>query len=131
VARNSSYHNCAYDILGVCAFSGFSITLDEFANMLNDVTGWDYKASDIETTARRILTMERLFNLACGFKREDDWLPDRFFDQPILVGGKKELCNRKEFKRMRKEYYEAVGWDDKGIPKTETLELLNIAKFGD
>lgn len=131
VARNASYHNCAYDILGVCAFSGFSITLDEFANMLNDVTGWDYKASDIEITARRILTLERLFNHACGIKREDDWLPDRFFDQPILVNGKKEVCDRTEFQRMRKEYYEAMGWDDNGIPKKETLEQLCIEKYWD
>jgi len=129
VARNASYHNCAYDILGVCAFSGFSITLDEFANMLNDVTGWDYKASDIESTARRILTMERLFNLACDFKKEDDWLPDRFFDQPILVNGKKEVCARTEFQRMRKEYYEAMGWDDNGIPKKVVLEQLCIEKY--
>ena len=58
VARNAAYHNTAYDVLGVCAFGGFSVTLDEFANMLNDVTGLDLKASDLETVSRRVLTLE-------------------------------------------------------------------------
>ena len=39
IARNFAYQNTAYDVLGVCAFAGFSVTLDEYANMLNDVTG--------------------------------------------------------------------------------------------
>ncbi len=129
VSRNASYHNCAYDIMGVCAFSGFSINLDEYANMLNDVTGSDYKSSDIETIAHRTLTMEKMFNLACGFTKKDDWLPERFFSQPITVGGKKTVCDREEFKRMRKEYYEALGWDDEGVPKKATLDRLGLQKY--
>ena len=85
VARNFAYQNTAYDVLGVCAFAGFSVTLDEYANMLNDVTGLDMKASDLETVSRRVLTLERLFNLLCGFTAGDDWLPERFFSDPIAI----------------------------------------------
>ena len=73
VARNFAYQNTAYDVLGVCAFAGFSVTLDEYANMLNDVTGLDMKASDLETVSRRVLTLERLFNLLCGFTPEQEF----------------------------------------------------------
>ena len=59
IARNFAYQNTAYDVLGVCAFAGFSVTLDEYANMLNDVTGLEMKASDLEMVSRRVLTLER------------------------------------------------------------------------
>jgi len=126
VARNASYHNCAYDILGVCAFAGFSVTLDEFANMLDDVTGLDYKASDLERIARRTLTLERLFNTLCGFRIEDDWLPERFFNEPIIVDGEERVCDRDEFSRMRAQYYEALGWDARGIPTKESIIELHL-----
>jgi hypothetical protein len=88
VARNFAYQNTAYDVLGVCAFAGFSVTLDEYANTLNDVTGLEMKASDLETVSRRVLALERLFNLLCGFTPENDWLPDRFYREPV---GSKEM----------------------------------------
>jgi aldehyde:ferredoxin oxidoreductase len=69
VARNAAYHNTAYDVLGVCAFGGFSVTLDEYANMLNDVTGLEMKTSDLEKVSRRVLTLERLFNLLAASRR--------------------------------------------------------------
>jgi aldehyde:ferredoxin oxidoreductase len=126
IARNASYHNCAYDILGVCAFAGFSVTLDEFANMLNDVTGLDYKSSDLERVSRRTITLEKLFNLLCGFGLDDDWLTERFFTEPILVEGREMKCDRDEFAMMRAEYYESLGWDEHGIPTVDTFEELSL-----
>jgi aldehyde:ferredoxin oxidoreductase len=126
VARNAAYHNTAYDVLGVCAFSGFSITLDEFANMLNDVTGLEMKGSDLETVSRRVLTLERMFNLLCGFTAEDDWLPERFFRDPIVVEGRATVCPEGEFRAMRAEYYESLGWDERGVPRATAIEELGL-----
>jgi aldehyde:ferredoxin oxidoreductase len=126
VARNAAYHNTAYDVLGVCAFAGFSVTLDEFANMLNDVTGLEMKASDLETVSRRVLTLERLFNLLCGFTAEDDWLPSRFFCDPIVVEGRAVVCPEQEFRAMRSEYYESLGWDERGVPRATAIEDLGL-----
>jgi len=135
VARNAAYHNTAYDVLGVCAFGGFSVTLDEYANMLNDVTGLEMKASDLETISRRVLTLERLFNLLCGFTAEDDWLPARFFRDPIVIEGRATVCPEREFRAMRAEYYESLGWDERGVPRAAVLEdlrldqILGVAEF--
>jgi aldehyde:ferredoxin oxidoreductase len=126
VARNAAYHNTAYDVLGVCAFAGFSVTLDEFANMLNDVTGLEMKASDLETVSRRVLTLERMFNLLCGFTAEDDWLPERFFHDPIVVEGRATVCPEREFRAMRAEYYESLGWDERGVPRATAIEELGL-----
>jgi aldehyde:ferredoxin oxidoreductase len=126
VARNSAYHNTAYDVLGVCAFAGFSVTLDEFANMLNDVTGLEMKASDLEKISRRVLTLERMFNLLCGFTIEDDWLPPRFFRDPIVVEERATVCPEEEFRAMRAEYYESLGWDERGVPRAASIEDLAL-----
>ncbi len=126
VARNAAYHNTAYDVLGVCAFGGFSVTLDEYANMMNDVTGLDMKASDLETVSRRVLTLERMFNLLCGLTADDDWLPERFFRDPIVVEGRATLCPEQEFRAMRAEYYESLGWDERGVPRATTIEDLRL-----
>jgi len=129
VARNAAYHNTAYDVLGVCAFAGFSVTLDEFANMLNDVTGLETKASDLETVSRRVLTLERLFNLLCGLTVDDDWLPERFFRDPIVVEGRATVCPADEFRAMRAEYYESLGWDERGVPTAATIEALGLGEI--
>jgi aldehyde:ferredoxin oxidoreductase len=126
VARNFAYQNTAYDVLGVCAFAGFSVTLDEYANMLNDVTGLDMKASDLETVSRRVLTLERLFNLLCGFTPENDWLPERFYRDPIAVEEGHVVCPEDDFRAMRAEYYESLGWDERGVPRAGTIRELEL-----
>jgi len=126
VARNFAYQNTAYDVLGVCAFAGFSVTLDEYANMLNDVTGLGMKASDLETVSRRVLTLERMFNLLCGFTPEDDWLPARFYNDPITVEEGAVVCPEEEFRAMRAEYYESLGWDERGVPRATAIQELEL-----
>ena len=123
-------------MLGVCAFAGFSITLDEYANMLNDVTGLEMKASNLETVSRRVLTLERLFNLLCGFTAGDDWLPERFYREPIAVEEGTVVCPEGEFRAMRAEYDESLGWDERGVPRAAAIHELGLdaiigaAEFG-
>jgi len=126
IARNFAYQNTAFDVLGVCAFAGFSVTLDEYANMMNDVTGLEMKASDLETVSRRVLTLERLFNLLCGFTAEDDWLPGRFYSNPIAVEEGMAVCPEGEFRAMRAEYYESLGWDARGVPRASSIRDLGL-----
>jgi aldehyde:ferredoxin oxidoreductase len=126
VARNFAYQNTAYDVMGVCAFAGFSVTLDEYANMLNDVTGLELKASDLETVSRRVLTLERVFNLLCGFGAEHDWLPERFYRDSISVEEGSVVCPEADFRAMRAEYYESLGWDEQGVPRAEALRELEL-----
>jgi aldehyde:ferredoxin oxidoreductase len=126
IARNFAYQNTAYDVLGVCAFGGFSVTLDEYANMLNDVTGLGMKASDLETISRRVLTLERLFNLLCGFTVNDDWLPERFYSEPVAIEEGTAVCPEAEFRVMRAEYYESLGWDERGVPRASEIQDLGL-----
>jgi aldehyde:ferredoxin oxidoreductase len=94
--------------------------------MLNDVTGLGMKASDLERISRRVLTLERLFNLLCGFTSADDWLPGRFYEDPIAVEEGSAVCPEGDFRAMRAEYYESLGWDERGVPRAAELDDLGL-----
>ncbi|MCK5672151.1 MAG: hypothetical protein KAH95_02180, partial [Spirochaetales bacterium] len=79
--------------------------------------------------AHRTISLERLFNIMCGKTEHDDWLPDRFYEIPTLVEGEETLCNRAVFSKMHKEYYNALGWNEKGVPEEKTLKNLGMEEF--
>ncbi len=126
IAKNATLKNTVIDIIGACVYGSFSLTLDEYAHLINAVTGLHYNAGILLRLAWRTFTLERLFNIKCGFTRDDDWLPDRFFQDPIDTGERTTVCNRTTFQKMHKEYYHAMGWDDLGVPTDTTLEKLEL-----
>ena len=110
-------------------YSSLSLTLDEYALLINAVTGSHCNAGILQRIAWRTYTLERLFNVKCGVTEDDDWLPDRFYNDPVDTGERTAVCNRKAFQKMHAEYYRAMGWDDNGIPTTETLEKLGLSRL--
>jgi aldehyde:ferredoxin oxidoreductase len=126
IAKNSAQNNTAIDIIGACAFASLSLSLDEFALLINAVTGLSYNAGTLERIAWRTLTLERMFNIFAGFSKKDDWLPDRFYTEGLEVEGRSLVCDRQAFNQMHNEYYHAMGWDSSGNPKEETLKLLGL-----
>lgn len=126
VAKNAALSNTVMDILGACTFASISVGLDEFAALVNTVTGLSYNAGQLQLLAWRTLTLERVFNTLAGFTDEDDWLPDRVYDKNIEVEGHAVHCNRKAFKKMHREYYKAMGWSTDGVPLKATLNKLDI-----
>jgi aldehyde:ferredoxin oxidoreductase len=58
-------------------------------------------------------------------KTHDD-NPPRFYE-PLPTGPYKgKTTDRKAFEEMRKQYYEAIGWDENGIPKSDVLKKLGL-----
>ena len=115
------------DVIGACAFSSLALTLDEFAALINAVTGLHHNAGTLQRVAWRTLTLERVFNLLAGLTSGDDWLPDRFYEETIEVEGHSAKCDRDAFTQMHREYYRAMGWDEEGIPKEESLHKLDLS----
>jgi len=57
---------------------------------------------------------------------EDDDNPPRFYT-PLPTGPKKgATVDKKVFSEMRKKYYLDMGWDERGIPKSEELKKLGL-----
>jgi aldehyde:ferredoxin oxidoreductase len=56
----------------------------------------------------------------------DDDNPPRFYE-PLPTGPYKgKAVNRKLFEEEKQEYYKAMGWDEKGLPKPATLRKLGL-----
>jgi aldehyde:ferredoxin oxidoreductase len=126
--RNMHNLGIVQDSLGICRFTGYAFSYDPWARMMSGLTGLDFSTARLEEIANRIATVERLFNLAAGLTDADDALPVRFGEEPILVGGEERVLSVEAGARMRKDYYQARGWDDKGNPAPATLESLEIKK---
>ena len=71
----------------------------------------------------RIYNLERLFNQKAGMKSEDDTLPKRLTDVPIVDGPSKGQKN--QLNKMLPEYYAARGWVN-AFPTQETIVRLGL-----
>lgn len=104
---------CIYDAAGLCSFNFVPIQL--VPELLNAVCGTQHSEDSLRGAARRIITLERRFNVREGFSRKDDTLPHRLLNEPLPDGmaeGKKIDC----LDRMLDDYYRLRGWDKHGRP---------------
>ncbi len=113
------------DALDFCIFAIAPtrvFSLQEMADMLAAVTGWDTSAYEIMRWGERRLHLMRLYNLGAGLTAADDTLPARFFDEPIHEGDwAGTRLDRARFEEAVRTYYFMMGWDLDGRPRRETL----------
>ncbi|NLI83011.1 MAG: hypothetical protein GX443_15180, partial [Deltaproteobacteria bacterium] len=71
---------------------------------------------------------EKMFNYREGFRREDDRLPDRFFENAFTIGPKKgSVLDRSQFDSTLTQYYKDRGWDpDTTEPSESKLRELGL-----
>jgi aldehyde:ferredoxin oxidoreductase len=124
----------AIDCTGICKYhtiflSPNLIAFDELSKLIYFNTGLEFTPEEIWDIADRAYTVERLFNIREGLTRGDDWLVDRYFDEPTPLGlpiARGKSIDRDKFKHMIDEYYEFHGWDENGVPRQETLQKLGL-----
>ncbi|MEM2896143.1 MAG: aldehyde ferredoxin oxidoreductase family protein [Candidatus Bathyarchaeia archaeon] len=115
------------DILGYCRF--ILLDFSKYAEALAMLTGWDVSAEELIQSTDRIFTLTRMFNLREGFTREDDDLPQRE-KEPIESGPMAgRYIKDEDLQKMINDYYRLRGWDEKGVPKKETLKQLGLEDF--
>jgi aldehyde:ferredoxin oxidoreductase len=121
---NAVTNNC----LIVCFFSTFAIKVEDYAEAVTALTGWNLTVEDIRTIAERVWNLARLFNVREGLTRKDDTLPERLFTLASTKGPSKgQIVDRASFDRMVEEYYQLAGWDrETGVPTQEKLKALGI-----
>ncbi|MGQ9801437.1 MAG: aldehyde ferredoxin oxidoreductase family protein [Candidatus Saccharicenans sp.] len=125
--RNMQNTGILQDSLGVCRFTGFAFSVDPWARMVSGITGQDFSTARLEEIANRIATLERLFNLEAGLNpEEEDLLPARFAEVPIVAEGKPRAITLDQQRQMRRDYYRARGWNDDGRLSQELLRALRI-----
>lgn len=111
------------DSAGLCLFSSFALSAQQYADMLNAATGTSYDPASLLETGERIYNIERQFNQAAGMRPEDDRLPKRLLEEPITDGPSKGDLS--QINVTLPQYYEVRGWEN-AFPKPETLERLGL-----
>ena len=123
-AQNGSAFN---DSLGTCSFGRFGLDAGDLADLYNCVCGANENAESLAVIGERIFTLERLWNLAAGFTKQDDTLPKRLLEEPVTKGPSKGEVNK--LYDMLPGYYEMRGWDEDGIPTRAKIEELGLEKY--
>jgi aldehyde:ferredoxin oxidoreductase len=87
----------------------------ESAELLRLATGWDVTADELHTTARRIITAKKLFNIREGWTSAEDTLPPRFLHEALPTGvAAGATLPRERLQEMIQAYYTAREWESDG-----------------
>jgi aldehyde:ferredoxin oxidoreductase len=112
------------DSLGLCLFTSFALNADDYRDLLNAIIGVNWTTPEMLTAGERIWNLERVFNLAAGIKPEEDTLPKRLLQDPVVEGGSKGHVV--PLAEMLPQYYQERGWTPRGIPTPEKLAALQL-----
>jgi aldehyde:ferredoxin oxidoreductase len=118
------------DSLILCKFlrGVFGDLWAESADLLRWVTGWDVTAEELRTTARRIITAKKLFNVREGWEPSEDTLPPRILrDRLATEADAGALLPRERLEGMVAAYYDQRGWEAGGRVPKSLLEELGLA----
>jgi len=123
------------DALGICSFTttyAYGLTPETLAELYSCGTGKAYAAEELMQIGRRIVTLEKCFNVRLGMTREDDRLPWRVMNEPTCEGPSAGMRNDPaELEKMKDEYYALHGWDNStGAPTRKILEELGLEEVG-
>ncbi|MGC9091067.1 MAG: aldehyde ferredoxin oxidoreductase family protein [Fervidicoccaceae archaeon] len=120
-----------FESLTVCRLPWVELGLDlqYYLRMMKHATGIDWSMDDIAMVSQRIYSLIRAFWIRerGSWRRELDYPPIRWFKQPLTRGslaGKK--LDLQSYDKMLSMYYEIRGWDERGIPRKETLSSLGL-----
>jgi aldehyde:ferredoxin oxidoreductase len=115
------------DTFATCDFARYGILDEQYLEMLAGATGRRMTLEELYTTGARIWNLTRLFNLKAGMTRDDEDLPARFKEEPLLDGpAAGHRFTDADIEWLRADYYRVRGWDENGIPKPETLAALEV-----
>ncbi|MHA1115041.1 MAG: aldehyde ferredoxin oxidoreductase family protein [Candidatus Heimdallarchaeaceae archaeon] len=106
-----------------CLFLTFALGLDEYAEMIGPVTGWDVTTDELLKTGERITNLERMILNKLGISGKDDTLPKRLLEEKMPEGASEGQIV--ELEQMKQEYYKLRGWED-GIPTHEKIKELEL-----
>lgn len=100
------------------------LPLDKAAQVTEAVAGFHFTGDSMFEVGERIVNLERTYLVREGITRKDDYLPERFLNEPAPNGNSKGAVF--EMEPMLNEYYAERGWNSNGIPESDTLRRLGL-----
>jgi aldehyde:ferredoxin oxidoreductase len=129
LVKRSMIVSAVLDALGLCKVPILSVisdfTLEHEARLASVLTGLDLDVRDLLLAGERIVNLERLFNLRHGAGRAEDDLPDRFVEERVADPGPTQGMTV-DIERMVADFYQAMGWDEGGVPTPAKLQELGL-----
>ncbi|MFX1417033.1 MAG: aldehyde ferredoxin oxidoreductase family protein [Promethearchaeota archaeon] len=133
------WHEDCYEIteaLGYCVFTStaaFGVNPDNMARIYEAATGISMTEDEMMLTGRRVVTLEKAFNVTRGATREHDNLPWRLMNEGAASGPLKgERNSQEELDGMLDRYYTLHEWDLKtSWPYKKTYDKLGLKDVGD
>lgn len=114
------------DSVGTCRFTTKLFNspslpgLEEFSDQLLNVAGLELSPEELDRIGLNINALERLINARLGIGRDDDTLPERWFEEAIEVGPfRGEKIDRGEFDAMLSRFYAISRLGEDGLPVPE------------
>jgi len=103
------------DSLILCKFLRgiFADFFEESAEILRLVTGWNVTATELQETARRIVTAKKRFNILAGWTPAEDTLPKRMLQTALPEDARSHLTSER-LTSLIKAYHLARGWSEDG-----------------
>ena len=115
-----------------CFFNNFGMPSKLKFDFYKAVTGLELTQKEwVNEKASRILQLQRALLLIGGpdlrwDPRIHDENPPRFYE-PLPSGPYKgKTVDKTRFEEDKKKYYQAMGWDETGFPKSKTLKKLGL-----
>lgn len=106
---------------------------EEMAAFLAADLGEDHTPDMLKEVVNRVRLQERGYDYLCGLRREDETLPDDFFEpKKTRKWGTRKFMQREHLEKMKTEYYTLRGCDPAtGAPRREELEKLGLKDLAD
>ncbi len=122
---SGSLESLMFDLFGIAPARYMPPTRVE--QLLRGVTGWDLSLLEVMLIGDRRLTLLQEFNRREGLTRADDYLPDRFYAEPLPEGAYRgTVLDRDEYDAALDLYYAMNGWDEGGRPTEAKLHELEL-----
>lgn len=124
------------DSMGFCAFTTTSLTFitpEIMARLYSAALGETMSEAEIMHLGRKIVTLEKCFNVREGATRKEDVLPWRMMNEKTPHFSEKAAINSFEIMNpLLDQYYQMHGWDLKtSWPTREALNSLGLSNVAD
>jgi aldehyde:ferredoxin oxidoreductase len=115
------------DSLCFCMFSSFFMDYEKISKYIKLITGWDTSLYEFMKVGERKNNMMKFFNFREGFTTEDDYLPERLYEEFTVGPTKGNKIDREQFNQGVIDFYEMAGWDIKeSRPSDGKLKELSL-----
>jgi aldehyde:ferredoxin oxidoreductase len=131
IIAHSQINKAKEEVLILCNFADTNVTDQLINDLLVAGTGErDFANPDyLNTVGERIVCLERCFNIREGFTKDDDYLPDRFLNEPLKNAGPATGEYYRKYDTLLDEYYNELCYDKNGRPKKVVLKKLGLEEI--